>query len=123
MTTTETPERCARCEHPHGTCHHTAPALVVGDRIHAGMSTGRWVRAGELRPNSRVRDAEGSVWVRTRHRDRLWERIEKGPNASGAGRPIWELYQLVDERQGYGPLTVEHVAGRRNARRVPGEAS
>lgn len=98
------PGRCERCDHPHGTCHHTAPPMAVGDRIVAGMSTGRWVRAGELRSNSRARDEEGNVWVKTRRRDGAWENLTDGA--------IWSLDMIVDERQGYGRLTIEHVAGR-----------
>jgi len=104
-TATAMPARCVRCEQPYGTCHHTAPPFVVGDTIRAGaMSSGAWVRAGELRPNSRVRDAEGNVWVKTRRRDGAWESLTDGA--------IWSLDMICDERQGYGVLTVEHVAGR-----------
>lgn len=107
--------RCDRCEQTHGLCHHTAAPIEVGDTISEHMGFGRWVRANELRPNSRVRDAEGSTWVRTRHGDPMWERIERGPGVRHVG-VLWPLYHLVDEAQGYGPLTVVHVAGRRAAR-------
>lgn len=101
-------ETCPRCEMSHGTCHHTAAPIEVGDTIGAGMSVGRWARAMELRPNSRVKDAEGSEWVKTRRRDGAWESLTHST--------IWPLDMIVDTRQGYGPLTVTHVAGRRAAR-------
>jgi hypothetical protein len=111
IATTQTPARCVICDHPFGTCHHTAPPIAVGDVIdEATMNTGRSVRLGELRSNSRARDAEGNVWVKTRRRDECWENLTDGA--------IWPLHHIIDERQGYGPLTIEHVAGsRRRARR------
>jgi hypothetical protein len=103
---TETPARCEQCEQPFGTCHHTAAPIEVGDVIaDATMNVGRTVRAGELRPRSRARDADGNVWVKTRRRDAAWENLTDGA--------IWPLHMIIDERQGYGPLTVEHVAGSR----------
>lgn len=103
---TREPARCERCEQPHGTCHHTAPPIVVGDVIdEATMNTGRSVRLGELRSNSRARDAEGNVWVKTRRRDGAWENLTDGA--------IWPLHHIIDGRQGYGRLTIEHVAGSR----------
>lgn len=108
---TETPDRCETCNHPFGTCHHTAAPFVVGDVIGPRMSTGRWVRANELRSNSRARDPLGNVWVKTRRRDGDWENLTDGA--------LWTLGMIVDERQGYGPLTVEHVAGRRASAEAP----
>jgi hypothetical protein len=105
-----TPPRCQRCDLPHGTCHHTAPPLDVGDKITEDMATGPWVRAMRLRPNSRVRDAEGGVWVKTRRRDGAWESLTHGA--------IWPLDHIVDERQGYGPVTIEHIAGRKADKRA-----
>jgi hypothetical protein len=99
-TVTPTPGRCPRCEQPHGTCHHTAPPIAVGDVIdEATMNTGRGVRMSELRSNSRVRDPDGDVWVKTRRRDGAWECLRGGD--------IAHLHQIA------WPLTVEHVAGRR----------
>lgn len=100
--TAEIPARCETCEQPHGTCRHTAAPFVVGDQIDlADMSPGRWVRAHELRANSRVRDVDGDGWVKTRRRDGAWE------GARG------DLHDLADIADAWGPLTIEHVAGRK----------
>lgn len=101
MTTTDqTPARCERCEQPHGTCHHTAPPIVVGDVIdEATMNTGRGVRMSELRSNSRISDPDGDEWVKTRRRDGAWECLRTGDVA--------HLHQIA------WPLIVLHVAGRR----------
>lgn len=104
-TNTQTPDRCERCEQPYGTCHHTAPPIAVGDVIHPGMTFGAWHHALRMRSNSRAIDPAGNEWVKTRRRDGAWENLTDGA--------IWPLGHIIDERQGYGPLTVEHVAGRR----------
>lgn len=100
------PARCERCEHPFGTCHHTAPPIEVGDVIdEVTMNVGRSVRLGELRPNSRAIDDDGNLWVKTRRRDACWENLTDGA--------IWPIHHIIDGRQGYGPLTIEHIAGSR----------
>lgn len=95
--------RCERCDAAPLGCRHTAPPTSVGDRIHHAMPVGAWSRALDLRSNSRVRDRNGEAWVRTRHQHNAWENVADGTT--------WPLWQIVDERQGFGPLAVEHVAG------------
>lgn len=103
---TTPPARCETCEQPFGTCYHTAPPIEVGDVItEATMNVGRSIRLGELRSNCRGRTPEGNEWVKTRRRDAAWENLTDGAR--------WPLWMIIDEQQGYGPLTIEHIAGSR----------
>lgn len=101
----DTTETCPRCEQPHGTCHHTAAPIEVGDVIDIRrMSVGRWARVNELRPRSVAVDQDGDRWTRTRSPHGWWQ--------SEDGRRM----DIADIAYAWGPLTVVHVAGGRAAR-------
>lgn len=101
----EKTETCPRCEQPHGTCQHTAPAIEVGDTIDVHqMSPGQWDRVNEMRPHSVVVDRDGDWWTRACSSHRWWE-SEDG-----------QRMDIRDIAHAWGPATVEHVAERRAAR-------